>query len=139
MNSYLKNVLFAGVGILVIIGCYIIPQIPASVAGYVVFFALLFVAKGVGKIINLFAMDIYKKKNPQDDVSVRDNIVINKSKTVTTVIVLTALVAVLMRPDLFGTPTTPVTLFIAILAWYIINIPVFLYQKKHLVVPMNKL
>lgn len=130
-NVYVKNAFFALLGLVAILICKLVKTIPQGVAGYIIFIALLFVARGVGKIINELALSAYRRKNNVAATGAKATAVRNKSVTSALIIVLVLLALVTMKPALFGNPSNAIIFFCAFFFWHIIHIPVYIYCDKH--------
>ena len=137
-NVYVKNAFFALLGIAAILVCRFVKAIPEIVSGYIVFIALLFVARGCGKIIDELALSAYRRKNNTEASTVKATAVRNKSVTVSLIIVLLLLALVTMKPALFGNPNNAVIFFCAFFFWHIIHIPVYIYCDKHYKMQINR-
>lgn len=139
MNIYIKNAIFAIAGIITAVICIMVKAIPENIAGYVLIIAVLFICKGIGKIINEFSINLYKKKTKKYSDELRDSKVLDKSRSVTLLVDICSLIVVAMKPDWIGNPTFPVILICAILGWYILNIALFIYYDKNYVLDSSVL
>ncbi len=140
MNVYIKNVVYLLVALAGILVALFVPAIPSLYKGYIIFVALIVIARATGKLINHFFISLYLKKRKNAETGeAREKNVRDKSVTVTLIIVFVFLVVATMRPQLFGNQSSLVLLSMAVFVWHIINIPVFIYYDKNLALTIKKL